>query len=117
MENICIFRTPRDRVDEHNHCIKSELEFALRSFPIDKLQTAIRIFEDEDKKIQPCAWLRIARDRPLHPQAVACYSINDDKKKVLQSTADCTIYWNQLRYATGNQNADTGQVPDAYDAF
>ena len=81
MENICIFRTPRDRVDEHNHCIKSELEFALRSFQIDKLQTAIRIFEDEDKNIQLCAWLRIARDRPLHPQAPACYSVNDDKKR------------------------------------
>ena len=81
MENICIFRTPRDRVDEHKHCIKSELEFALRSLPIDKLQSAIRIFEDEDKNIQFCAWLRIARDCPLHPQALACYSINDDKKR------------------------------------
>ena len=81
MENICRFRTPRDRADEHKHCFENKDEFALRSLPIDKLRSAICIFEDEDKHIQPCAWLRIARDRPLHPQAVACYSINDDKKR------------------------------------
>ena len=39
------------------------------------------VFEDEDKKIQLCAWLSIARDCPLHPQAPACYSINGDKKR------------------------------------
>ncbi len=81
MANICRLRSHKDRDDEHNHCVKSEVGFALRSLPIDKLQSAIRIFEDEDKHIQLCAWLRIARDRPLHPQAVACYSINDDTKK------------------------------------
>ena len=80
MENICRFRTPRDRGDEHKHCFENKGEFAVRSLPIDKLQTAIRIFEDDDKNIQLCAWLRIARDRPLHPQAPACYSVNDDKK-------------------------------------
>ena len=81
MANICRLRSPKDRDDEHNHCVKSKVEFALRSFPIEKLQAAIRIFEDEDKKIQLCAWLSIARDRPLHPQAPACYSINGDKKR------------------------------------
>ena len=81
MANICRLRSPKDRGDEHKRCFENKVEFALRSFPIDKLQAAIRIFEDEDKKIQLCAWLRIARDRPLHPQAPACYSVNDDKKR------------------------------------
>ena len=81
MENICRFRTPRDRADKCNHSVENKVEFALRSFPIDKLKAAIRIFKDEDKKIQLCAWLSIARDHPLHPQAPACYSINGDKKR------------------------------------